>query len=254
MKTAIRLDDITPDMNYKNFMKVKAILDSAGLKPLIGVVPYSKDLGLRCEQPRDNFGEFVSGLEQDGWVIALHGYNHLYTTKDKGIFPLNSFSEFAGVDTDKQDVMIREGKLQLVEWGVTPKLFMAPGHSFDRNTLKALSNNGIYALTDGFGLRPYIRDGITFYPISRKRSECISDREGYSTYVLHTNTMSDEQINQFERMIKEHRNSFINYSELMAVDAQTRGMFGNIYEYLQAFAKHVLVSSRASKGTVIHKQ
>lgn len=254
MKTAIRLDDITPDMNYKNFTKVKTILDKANIKPLIGVVPYSKDSTLSCEKPRDDFGKFISELEQSGWVIALHGYNHLYTTRNKGIFPLNSFSEFAGVDASRQEDMIREGKLKLVEWGVTPSVFMAPGHSFDRNTLKALEHNGIYAVTDGFGKAPYIRDGITFYPISRRRSECVSDKAGYSTYVLHTNTMNDEQINQFERMITQHRESFIDYSELMLAEANHRGGIGNINEYLQAYAKHVLVSSRASKGTVIHKQ
>lgn len=254
MKTAIRLDDITPDMNYENFTRVKTILDNARIKPLIGVVPYSKDSTLRCETPREDFPELISELQKQGWVVALHGYNHLYTTENKGIFPLNSFSEFAGVELDKQDVMIREGKLQLLEWGVTPKVFMAPGHSFDRNTLTALKNNGIYALTDGFGQKPYKRDGITFYPISRKRSECTSGMEGYSTYVLHTNTMNDKQINQFEAMIINNRDCFIDYSELMTVEPDNRGMMGNLSEYLQAFAKHILVSSRASKGTVIHKQ
>lgn len=254
MKTAIRLDDITPDMNRKNFMKVKKILDEACIKPLIGVVPYSKDENLRCEKPREDFPRFVGELEQEGWIIALHGYNHVYTTSNKGIFPLNSFSEFAGVDADKQYVMIREGKLQLQEWGLTPKVFMAPGHSFDSNTLSALSKNGIFAVTDGFGKTPYIRSGVTFYPISRKRSECTSDKEGYSTYVLHTNTMTDMQIDQFGRMINDYRDHFIDYREYMSVEAQKRGMFGNISEYAQAYAKHVLVSSRASKGTVIHKQ
>lgn len=253
MKTAIRLDDITPDMDFYKFNKVKEILDEAGIKPLIGVVPYSKDPTLRIEQPHEDFAEFVSDLQKQGWVIALHGYNHLYTTRDKGIFPINEFSEFAGVDYDKQDVMIRQGLEQLKEWGLNPTIFMAPGHTFDVNTLKALKQNGITKLTDGFGDRPYIREGITFYPISKKRSECISDKNGYSTYVLHTNTMSDEGIEAFHNMIVRHRNHFIDYSDYLDVEAKEQTVLERISEWCLVTAKHILVSKKASKGTIIHK-
>lgn len=253
MKTAIRMDDITPDMDYAKFNIVKNILDEAGICPLIGVVPYSRDENLRIEKPHEDFGEMIKQLYERGWKIALHGYNHLYTTKSKGIFPINEFSEFAGVDYDKQNVMIRQGISQLREWGVEPELFMAPGHTFDRNTLKALLANNINKLTDGFGERPYIRDGVTFYPISKKRSECVSDKEGYSTYVLHTNTMSEDGIKAFERMIKEKREHFISYDEYMQVSAVKQTNTERIKEWILVTAKHLLVSKRVSKGTVIHK-
>ena len=248
------MDDITPDMDYEKFHKVKDILDGAGIKPLIGVVPYSKDDTLRVEKPHENFNEFIHDLEKNGWIIALHGYNHLYTTKNKGMFPINEFSEFAGVDYDKQEVMIRQGMAQLREWGVEPVVFMAPGHTFDKNTLKALKANGIKRITDGFGNMPYIREGMTFYPISSRRSECISDKEGYSTYVLHTNTMSDEGIEAFKTMLNDNRDKLISYDEYIAVKASERSYFGNIREYVMATAKHYLVSKKASKGTVIHRQ
>lgn len=252
MRTAIRLDDITPDMDYVKFNKMKAILDAADIKPLIGVVPYSRDEKLRIEKPHEDFADMLKELESDGWVIALHGYNHLYTTKDKGIFPINNFSEFAGVDYDKQYMMINEGLSQLRSWDVNPVMFMAPGHTFDMNTLKALKANKITKITDGFGDRPYIRDDVTFYPISKKRSECISDKEGYSTYVLHTNTMSDEGIEAFGKMINSNRDKFISYSEYLKVDAEERNLAGIMKERVLALAKHYLISRRASRGTVIH--
>lgn len=254
MKTAIRLDDIAPDMNYDKFNKVKQILDEVGIKPLIGVVPYSKDETLRIEKPHEDFDKLVCDLQQNGWSIALHGYNHLYTTRDKGIFPINEFSEFAGVDYDKQEVMIRQGLSQLREWGLEPTVFMAPGHTFDKNTLKALKANGINAITDGFGIKPYVREGVTFYPISRRRSECISDKKGYSTYVLHTNTMSEDGIEAFKKMLNENRDKFISFDEYLAVLPETRNCIGNLKEYLMALVKHYLVSKKASKGTVIHGQ
>ena len=252
MKTAIRMDDITPDMDYDKFNKVRNILDEAGIRPLIGVVPYSKDETLRIEKPHEDFDDLLRDLQQNGWIIALHGYNHLYTTKEKGIFPINEFSEFAGVDYDKQNVMIRQGLAQLREWGAEPAVFMAPGHTFDENTLKALKANGINKITDGFGNKPYLREGITFYPISAKRSDCISDKEGYSTYVLHTNTMPQNGIEQFEKMVQAHRDKFISYDEYMAVTPEERKRSGHIREYMMALAKHYLVSKKASRGTVIH--
>lgn len=252
MKTTIRLDDITPDMNYENFNRIKDILDDAGINPLIGVVPYSRDEKLRIEKPHEDFGDLLKKLENAGWIIALHGYNHLYTSKDKGIFPINNFSEFAGVDYDKQYMMINEGLSQLREWGVNPVMFMAPGHTFDKNTLKALKANNITKITDGFGEGPYIREDVTFYPISKKRSECISDKEGYSTYVLHTNTMSDEGIEAFRKMLNDNRDKFISYDEYLKVAAAKRNQMGIMKEYILALAKHYLISRRASRGTVIH--
>jgi len=254
MKTSIRMDDITPDMDYEKFYRVKEILDEAGIRPLIGVVPYSKDETLRLEKPHEDFDVFARNLQQNGWIIALHGYNHLYTTRDKGIFPINEFSEFAGVDYDKQEVMIRQGLSQLREWGLEPQVFMAPGHTFDKNTLKALKANGISRITDGFGLKPYIRDSITFYPISSKRSDCVSDKEGYSTYVLHTNTMSHDGIEAFKKMLNDNREKFISYDEYLEVAPEQRTSMGNLKEYAMALAKHYLVSKKASRGTVIHEQ
>ena len=39
MKIAVRLDDITPDMDWQRFFRFKALLDQYQVKPLIGVVP-----------------------------------------------------------------------------------------------------------------------------------------------------------------------------------------------------------------------
>ena len=253
MKTAVRLDDITPQMNYERFNRIGKILDEAGIKPLIGVVPFLKDETLMQDGSHEDFPQLLKQLQKKGWQIALHGYNHLYTTENMGMFPLNNFSEFAGVPYEKQYSMIKEGIEQLKEWGVTPTLFMAPGHTFDRKTLKALKENGIVKITDGFGNKPYIKDGITFYPISKKRSECVGKKEGYSTYVIHADTMTDSAIDSFEKLIKENRECFISFDEYIRVEPCERDSIQARKEYAMAIAKHFLVSRRASKGTVIHK-
>ena len=42
MKITIRMDDITPGMDWKKFERFKAILDKHGGKPLVGVVPVNR--------------------------------------------------------------------------------------------------------------------------------------------------------------------------------------------------------------------
>ena len=46
MKITVRLDDITPDMDWERFLKFKALLDRYQVKPLIGVVPDNRDENL----------------------------------------------------------------------------------------------------------------------------------------------------------------------------------------------------------------
>ena len=46
MKISIRMDDITPDMDWARFMRFKALCDQYNIKPLIGVVPDNNDAKL----------------------------------------------------------------------------------------------------------------------------------------------------------------------------------------------------------------
>lgn len=247
MKTAIRLDDITPDMDWGKYNRIEKLLNDAGIKPLIGVVPFNEDDNLnRAEKALsdEEFGQFLINKKSEGWIIALHGYNHLYKTKRMGLFPLNNFSEYAGISYERQLLMLTEGRHRLKEWGIDTDIFMTPAHTYDRNTLKALVAAGFTRVTDGFGVAPYIRSGLTFYPISKRQSDCISDINGYTTLVLHTNTMEEQDIVNFERRITERREYFIDYSEYLNVTPVARGAMGNLTEYFTAFAKFMLVRLR----------
>ena len=169
MKIAVRLDDITSDMDYEKFYKMKQILDTYQIKPLIGVVPFNEDKNLMQGPEHEDFPGFLQGLLIEGWSIALHGYEHLYSTDKGGLFPLNHFSEFADLPLEKQNAMIAIGKEQLVNWGIETDIFMAPAHSFDRNTLKALKKNDtleMYLVAikqeyQGFGLNSILMHDVT---------------------------------------------------------------------------------------------
>ena len=248
MKIAVRLDDITPDMDYEKFYKMKQILDTYQIKPLIGVVPFNEDKNLMQGPKHEDFPGFLQGLLAEGWSIALHGYEHLYSSDKGGLFPLNHFSEFAGLPHEKQNAMLAKGKEQLANWGIETDIFMAPAHSFDRSTLKALKKNGFIYVTDGFGKRPYLRKGLVFLPIAIKQSDCYKETEGYTTLVYHTNTMDDTDFERCKKIFEDNKEKLIPYKEYLKQIPCKRCVFGNLWEYGMATLKYILVGLRARKA------
>ena len=247
MKIAVRLDDITPDMDYDKFYKMKQLLDTYQIKPLIGVVPFNEDKNLMRNPKREDFSDFLQELVKEGWMVALHGYEHLYSTDKGGLFPLNHYSEFAGISYEKQEEMIAKGKEQLFHWVVDTDIFMAPAHTFDRNTLKALKKNGFRYVTDGFGKQPYVRKELVFLPIAIKQSDCYKDTEGYTTLVYHTNTMEENDFERCKKMFEDNKSSFISYAEYIKQQPCNRSGLGHVWEYGMATLKHVLVRLRSRR-------
>lgn len=246
MKIAVRLDDITPDMNWEAFLKFKELLDRYQVKPLIGVVPDNKDENLKGSnkgKPED-FWAYIAELQKSGWVIAMHGYQHIYTTGEGGIFPLNNFSEFAGTSYEKQRQMLEAGKELLRQKGIETDLFMAPAHSYDQNTLRALRDTGFHALTDGFGSCPYRYQELTFYPISFRISSTLQKKKGYSTMVVHAATNTKQDLERYEGYFQRKDVQWVSYEEFLNVPALKRGKMGRIREFLMAKGKFMLVRLR----------
>ena len=241
MNISIRMDDITPDMDWAKFLRFKELCDLYQVKPLIGVVPENQDAMLHIDEERDDFWEYLLQLEKEGWVIAQHGYTHIYSTKKKGCFPLNAISEYAGKPYEEQLANLKKGKQILESHGIYTDIFMAPAHSYDKNTLKALKEVGFSKLTDGFGDRPYEWKGLTFYPISFKQSNSLKQERGYTTFVIHANTMNEKDFERYEKLLAEHKDKLISYQDYLKVSSEKRGVIGRVKEYLMAISKYVLV-------------
>ncbi len=235
------MDDITADMNWDNFLKLKKIFDQYGIKPLLGVVPDCQDPMLSCGEPCLDFYEYLKKLQQEGWILAQHGCYHQYTTKKGGLFPLNCFSEYAGVPFAAQKEQLAYGRKKLREAGIHTNIFMAPGHSYDRNTLRALRECGFTHVTDGFGKQPYVRDGLTFLPIAEKKSASFGEADGYTTLVIHANAMKESEMQWYAENLAKHTEKFIPYGQLLEVSAMKRGFAGNLAEYGKATAKRITV-------------
>ena len=250
MRIAIRMDDITPGMDWEKFNRFRKILDGGGIRPLIGVVPRVQDPKLRIDEEKEDFWEWLAGLKKDGWHIAMHGLNHVYRTDKGGMFPLNRQSEFAGLPYEEQLAMLKEGKSLLKEKGIETDIFMAPSHSYDRNTLRALKAAGFKAVTDGFGSRPYIRgeEGLIFYPVSfRKEADLSSAADGITTFVVHANTMSDRAFEWYEELVGSGR--AVSFDEMTAMPAQKEPFLHQALEYTMAKGKYLGVRAGAlAKG------
>ena len=253
VRLTIRMDDITPNMDWRKFFRFKELLDYYGIKPLLGVVPENRDESLEFDNAGVNvpsdFWQYIRDLQYDGWTVAMHGLNHVYTTLKGGIFPLNHFSEFAGLCYDEQYELLSYGVDIFNEHNIPSDIFMAPGHSFDKKTLKALKELGFSAVTDGFGNMPFIYRGMEFYPISFIRSHTLKDAIGYSTLVYHANTMNDKDFEKLEKLLSKTTMSnskfeFISYKSFMETPKRRLGHAGWLKIRLMAGLKHFLNNLR----------
>ena len=261
MKIAIRLDDITPGMDRQKSGRFFKLLEEYEVKPVIGVVPDCRDPKLAIDPPQEDFWQWVLEREASGWVIAMHGCYHVYTTKEGGLFPLNRQSEFAGIPFEQQNAMIRHGVEEFAKHGISTDLFMAPAHSYDIHTLRALRENNFTKITDGFGYSPYRYEGLVFYPIAASRRSALqaevtnantatgmhraskrNTENAVTTFVTHTNVMSDNEYRFFEQLFKTRRQDVIDYSEMLRMPAQETGSLHRTQEYLEALGKRTAVS------------
>ncbi len=243
MQVTIRLDDITPDMDWRKFYYFESILDELGIKPIIGVVPQNEDSTLHVQDNNPQFWDEVRRLRDKGWVIAMHGFNHIYTTKKGGLFPLNHFSEFAGVDYERQLDKIKNGIKILSEQGIDTKIFMAPGHSFDRNTVKALKEAGFTSITDGFGNNHFKRDGIIYYPIAFRRGKVFeTGKDGFSTLIYHLNTIPSDQLEKEISILRANADELSDF--VVVEDAPKQSFFERLNELFLVNVKMILSAIR----------
>lgn len=224
----IRLDDITPDMNWEKFYRAKSIFDQYHICPLLGVVPDNQDATLHKEEGRADFWGIIHGLQDDGWKIAQHGTFHCYETEDSGLLGINPFSEFAGLSYEKQIEKLQNGKKILETNGITTDIFMAPGHTYDKITLKALKKCGFKVITDGLYPKPYYMDGLLCIPCRLREFKKPS---GIDTVCLHTNLMSDQDMNDLEAYCRNNLDVIVSFEpEEMAEYAVKYSFFVNLWE------------------------
>jgi len=103
---------------------------------------------------------------------------------------------------------LQTGKQILEDNGIFTDIFMAPGHTYDNNTLKALAECGFKVVTDGLYRKSYYDKGILFVPC---RMRGFRKPDGIDTVCLHTNLMDEQDIKDLDIFCRENRAVIVNY-------------------------------------------
>ncbi len=210
----IRIDDICPTMNWAVWRAVEDVLVRYNISPLLAVVPDNQDPHLQITPARVDFWDCVRRWQALGWTIGLHGYRHSYVTRESGLLGINSFSEFAGLPEAEQLAWLRAALDIFRREGVSTDLCVAPAHSFDAATLRALIQVGIRTVSDGFSLFPYTDpQGLFWVPQQLGRFRRLPF--GVWTICLHTNAWLTADLSTFAEWIARYHHSIVGFSEVV---------------------------------------
>lgn len=218
-KILIRFDDICPTMDWTQWQRAMDVLEPAGARPLLGVIPECRDPELQLESAREDFWDYVAGLQKLGFTIAMHGCHHVYDSDMHGIVNLTPRSEFAGHSYKIQYEKIKKGKEVLSQHGINTDVFFAPAHSYDEFTLMALADNGFRYISDGKSARPFLRQGIVCIPC--RSSGCPEiGKDGYYTAVFHAHEWTKPEkaagFQKLVRLCREHREELCSFEDFAA--------------------------------------
>lgn len=207
-KYIMRLDDACEKRDVAKWNHMEELLDRYEVKPLVGVIPHCEDPAMKEYPVDEHFWDRVKCWKKKDWTIAMHGYNHVYVTKCGGINPVNARSEFAGLPIEEQKDKIKKGVLIMREHGINPKVFFAPSHTFDENTLVALrEESDIRIISDTIAMAPYSKYGFTFVPQQSGRVRKLPLR--MVTFCYHPNMMKDSDFERLEIFLQKNKDSFI---------------------------------------------
>jgi predicted deacetylase len=157
--------------------------------------------------PHDaGFWSEMRELESEGACVGVHGLTHLNDQQGCSLIPLHRETEFAGSTVSAQLEKIEQGIQILKAQGLTPRIWIAPRHGFDRNTLRALMLAGLDLLSDGLAKKPFRQGGVVWIP--QQIWEPVSKRAGLWTICIHANTCTQAQFTALEEFVRVHHEQF----------------------------------------------
>lgn len=205
----IRFDDVCPTSQWGLWDEVEGILKSYDIRPIVAVIPDNQDEALHFGPPLADFWGRMRRWQANGWTIGLHGYQHRYVTKSSGIIGVNRYSEFAGLPFDEQyqklEAATKIFQRELLDTG----MWIAPAHSFDWNTVRALKQLHITTISDGLHLWPY-RDKSGMFWIPQQLGDFHKMGPGVWTVCIHLNDPVHANLQAFRKKIKKFRKYIVD--------------------------------------------
>lgn len=220
VKYLFRMDDICPTMDVEKFAAFENIFKKNDIKPLIGIVPDNQDSKLKPNDENPEFWDQMRSLVlKEYWEIAQHGYQHIYHTEDGGILNLNSKSETSGFSYDVQLELLTKGYNILKKQGLDTDIYMAPSHSYDQNTLKALKELNFKYVTDGYSFFPYKYKDLVFVPCQMAHPRKMPF--GIFTFCIHSNTADWNLINKYNDFIEDNIDKIVSFEQVKGIIKNT---------------------------------
>lgn len=233
----LRLDDASSYGKLENWDRIEKLLEQYQIAPIVGIIPANKDEKLIKNAYDGGFWDRARHWQEKGWCIALHGYDHRYCSESGGINPVNQRSEFAGSPLTVQEQKIEQGLSILKEQGINPKIFFAPAHTFDENTLLALKNKSdIRIISDTVADDVYYENELFFIPQQAGTVRQLPFKT--VTFCYHPNEMSEIDFVKLEQFIKNHQNKFIRFSNLK-LKKRKKSYYDRMLSFLYFKVRHL---------------
>ena len=214
-----RLDDIAPNMNWQMLNRVKKLFNQHNVKPIIGVIPKNEDKELKSYPLCPfNFWTEIKNLKEQGWEIAMHGYEHLYNKQcnKNDYMGYGGNTEFVDLPFETQLNKLNLGLEIFKKQNLDVKVFFAPNHTFDQNTIKACKTLGFKSIVDGYGFTPYYENEIIFIP--QLFYKLFALPFGIQTMQLHLNYFLEKDYLNLEKFVIKNEKKIISYDEVCAME------------------------------------
>lgn len=211
----LRLDDASEYMNTPAWDRIEMLCDKYSIRPIVGIIPNNADPSMRGIYPfNDVFWETALRWQKKKWCIGLHGYDHVYMTKEGGINPVNYRSEFAGVPLIVQKDKIRAGIEIFDAHGIRPTLFFAPAHTYDSKTLIALKEESdIRVISDTIANDVYYYNEFFFIPVQIGKARKLPFK--VVTCCYHPSTMNEKSFAEFEQFLENFSSKFVDIDSII---------------------------------------
>ena len=210
----VRLDDLCPTMNWDAWTGIEKLLDRTGIRPLLAVIPDNQDTTLRITSARPDFWDRVREWQARGWNIGVHGYQHRYVARDRGIYGRTDRSEFAGLSVAEQRDKIQSSLSIFAKERVTPEAWIAPNHSFDRTTLAVLKEAGLRVISDGLSLYPFVDEDDMMW-IPQQLWKFRPRRVGVWTVCVHFNHWTIADLEEFSNAAELYGSRITDFASLL---------------------------------------
>ncbi len=246
----LRMDDACPTIDSPRWARFEALFDELGIKPIVAIVPDNQDPDLHQGVPDERFWDRARGWQDKGWAIGLHGFRHILPPfHSKQYLPFHPRSEFAGFSLEDQAAKLRQGWDLLAQRGLTPTIWVAPAHSFDRLTLDALARETpIRIVSDGIARDQYFADGFHWLP--QQTWSLTPKRSGLWTVCLHPNSMSDKEFDLFAVQLRGPYRGKVVGVDGVKLTTRPRSL-GDRFEALNFWRRHHMMRARERLKTLV---